>query len=234
MADTHQIGVTVRAADNGYLRIQARNAVAQMGRAADGSDAADAFRAGELLLGARGPVRSRFAAALDRKRSSHKAHDAGNNVVISKACNAVDDPFPIQPSGLGGFRAPRCVAGRLRYPYRGASRSLCGIPNFPERSRETAANRPLACTAGTVRGYARNHGIALADVRIEATGIEVTAPSRIAEIHLGIVLEGELDDGQRQRLLAAARACKLHRTLTQGPQITLGLASQPAAVAAPA
>ncbi|HSC81836.1 MAG TPA: OsmC family protein [Chitinolyticbacter sp.] len=145
MSETHQIGVTVSAADNGYLRIQARDAVTHMGRAPAGSDAADAFRAGELLLGAL-----------------------------------------------------------------------------------------AACTAGTVRGYARNHGIALADVRIEATGIEVAAPSRIAEIHLDIVLEGELDDGQRQRLLAAARACKLHRTLTQGPQITLGLASQSAAAAATA
>lgn len=145
MADTHQIGVTVRAADNGYLRIQARDAVTHMGRAEDGRDAADAFRAGELLLGAL-----------------------------------------------------------------------------------------AACTAGTVRGYARNHGVALADVRIEATGIEVTTPSRIAEIRLDIVLDGELDDGQRQRLLAAARACKLHRTLTQGPQITLGLVPSIAAEAAPA
>ncbi|SMC22583.1 Uncharacterized OsmC-related protein [Andreprevotia lacus DSM 23236] len=51
---SHTIHVDISRAANGRQQIRSRNAVAEAGRAADGSDADDAFRAGELLLGALG------------------------------------------------------------------------------------------------------------------------------------------------------------------------------------
>ena len=34
-----------------------------------------------------------------------------------------------------------------------------------------------------------------------------------------IVMKGDLNDEQRQRLLTIARRCPVHRTLTEGPKI---------------
>ena len=43
---------------------------------------------------------------------------------------------------------------------------------------------------------------------------------KISTIALELILGGDLDDGQRQRLREIAGRCPVHRTLTEGVQIT--------------
>ena len=80
-----------------------------------------------------------------------------------------------------------------------------------------------ACTAMTVRMYARRKKIALDDVvvrlrheKIHAADCESceTRAGRVDRIERTIELRGSLDDATRQRLLEIADKCPVHRTLT--------------------
>ena len=80
-----------------------------------------------------------------------------------------------------------------------------------------------ACTAMTIRMYARRKGwpveqvtIALSHDRIhelDAEGCEEPG-AKIDRITRRIELQGPLDDGQRSRLLEIAAKCPVHRTLS--------------------
>lgn len=79
-----------------------------------------------------------------------------------------------------------------------------------------------SCTAMTVRMYADRKGWALESVtvrlghdRIHARDCEEceTEAGKIDRIELELNLEGDLDDGQRQRLREIAGRCPVHRTL---------------------
>ncbi len=80
-----------------------------------------------------------------------------------------------------------------------------------------------ACTAMTVRMYARRKNIALDDVvvrlryeKIHAVDCErcETQSGRVDRIDRTIELRGRLDSATRQRLLEIADKCPVHRTLT--------------------
>jgi uncharacterized OsmC-like protein len=76
------------------------------------------------------------------------------------------------------------------------------------------------CVAGTVRAYAEHHGIdGLESVRVDVTGEEVGPPTRLATATLTIGLEGELNDGDRTRLVRAGAHCKIHTTLSRGVDV---------------
>jgi putative redox protein len=79
-----------------------------------------------------------------------------------------------------------------------------------------------ACTAMTVRMYARHKSLALERVsvtlrhdKIHAKDCEdcETREGRIDRIQRDIELEGELSDGERKRLMEIADRCPVHRTL---------------------
>jgi putative redox protein len=79
-----------------------------------------------------------------------------------------------------------------------------------------------ACTAMTLRMYARQKGLPLERVRvrlkhskIHATDCEhcETSAGRIDRIEREIELQGPLDDAQHRRLLEIADRCPVHRTL---------------------
>jgi putative redox protein len=72
-----------------------------------------------------------------------------------------------------------------------------------------------ACTAMTLRLYARHKGLPLDGVRVAVRHERRDKDVFIREIRL----IGELDDAQRKRLLQIAEHCPVHRTLTAGAQI---------------
>ncbi|UCV29925.1 OsmC family protein [Ferribacterium limneticum] len=73
-----------------------------------------------------------------------------------------------------------------------------------------------ACTSMTLRMYAERKGLALTKVSVTLSHekVEVDGVTRDC-IHRDIVLEGELTDEQRQRLLEIANKCPVHRALSQ-------------------
>ncbi|WP_243311845.1 OsmC family protein [Fundidesulfovibrio agrisoli] len=67
------------------------------------------------------------------------------------------------------------------------------------------------CVGITVRMYAKKHDIPLESVRV--TVRLDREDQAVADFRYAIELKGNLDQAQRDRLLRAARACSVHRTL---------------------
>lgn len=72
----------------------------------------------------------------------------------------------------------------------------------------------------TVRLYAERKGWALD--RIETRLTRDPGEGKINRIELELLLGGDLDDEQRQRLTEIAGRCPVHRTLAEGVTITHG------------
>jgi putative redox protein len=90
-----------------------------------------------------------------------------------------------------------------------------------------------ACTAMTLRMYARQKNWPLRKVRVWLKHDKIhatdcadceTKDGKIDEIVRQIELDGPLDDEQRQRLLQIADRCPVHRTLTSEIKIRTRLA----------
>jgi uncharacterized OsmC-like protein len=86
-----------------------------------------------------------------------------------------------------------------------------------------------ACTSMTVRMYAERKGWPLERVRVTLRHSRIhaedcaeceTAKGLISHIDRNIELVGDLDDTQRQRLMAIAERCPVHQTLTSEINIT--------------
>ena len=86
-----------------------------------------------------------------------------------------------------------------------------------------------ACTSMTVRMYADRKGWPLERVRVSLRHSRIhaedcveceTTKGTISHIDREIELVGDLDDTQRQRLMAIAERCPVHQTLTSEINIT--------------
>ena len=89
-----------------------------------------------------------------------------------------------------------------------------------------------ACTAMTLRLYARSKGWPLDEVVVRLRHEKIyardcaeceTREGRIDRLEREITLIGRLDDAQRKRLLEIADKCPVHRTLTHEIQIVTRL-----------
>ena len=79
-----------------------------------------------------------------------------------------------------------------------------------------------ACTAMTLRSYARRKGWPLVDVEVRLRHDKIhardcaeceTKEGRLDHVEREILLHGPLDQSQRTRLLEIANRCPVHRTL---------------------
>ncbi|MDH6247817.1 OsmC family protein [Mycobacterium sp. OTB74] len=89
-----------------------------------------------------------------------------------------------------------------------------------------------ACTSMTVRMYADRKGWPLGQVRVTLRHSRIhaedcaaceTTEGMIDHIDRDIELIGDLDDSQRQRLLAIAERCPVHQTLTSEVDVSTSL-----------
>ena len=83
-----------------------------------------------------------------------------------------------------------------------------------------------ACTSMTLRMYAERKGLALTKVSVTLSHEKVEVDGAMRDsIHRQIVLEGDLSDEQRQRLLEIANKCPVHRALSQSILLDCALAT---------
>lgn len=80
-----------------------------------------------------------------------------------------------------------------------------------------------ACTTVTLQMYAARKQWKLAQVHVQLRLNPQGAPAGGNLIDRQITLEGDLDDGQRQRLLQVANACPVHKLLAGEVHISTGL-----------
>lgn len=74
-----------------------------------------------------------------------------------------------------------------------------------------------SCTAMTLKVYAERKGWPLRDVRVTVRGTHADGAFAITR---RLTIDGDLDAGQRQRLLEIADKCPVHKTLAGGITIT--------------
>jgi putative redox protein len=83
-----------------------------------------------------------------------------------------------------------------------------------------------ACTSMTLRMYAERKGLALTKVSVTLSHEKVEVDGAMRDcIHRHIVLEGDLSDEQRQRLMEIANKCPVHRALSQSILLDCALAA---------
>lgn len=77
-----------------------------------------------------------------------------------------------------------------------------------------------ACTAGTVRTYAMNHGVAgFEGIDVTVRSAEASAPERVGRIEVELQLRGALSEEDTARLVQVSNHCKVHNTLIHSPEM---------------
>ncbi|HSL17827.1 MAG TPA: alpha/beta fold hydrolase [Methylomirabilota bacterium] len=174
------------------------------------------------------PVDSRYAAGViatwarrfiaENPRESKRAKPGDNRVVTRTA---------------DGFRTEILADG---HPLVADEPVSVGGGNTGPSPYELLAAALGACTGMTLRMYADRKGWPLEEVEVrlrhdkihcEDCAAAAEGSPKIDRIGREVVLEGDLDDGQRQRLLEIAERCPVHRTLNSEVRIDTTLAEKP-------
>jgi putative redox protein len=131
----------------------------------------------------------------------------------------------VTESGLGAY-TQEITAGRHRF-----------VADEPHPVGDDAGPNPYdfllaglgACTSMTVRMYANRKGWPLERIRVTLRHSRIyakdcadceTSTGMLDQIDREIELTGDLDDDQRQRLMAIAERCPVHQTLTSEVHIS--------------
>lgn len=88
-----------------------------------------------------------------------------------------------------------------------------GGKNLGFSPTELLASSLAACTSATLRMYADRKGWDLEEVHLEVN-LEVNREEKLTKIHRKIELIGNLDQSQRDRMLAIANSCPVHKILS--------------------
>ena len=88
--------------------------------------------------------------------------------------------------------------------------------------KEILASALAACTSATVRMYADNKGWPLEEVKIDIN-LERDDAANKTVIDRKIQFIGDLSDEQQKRLLAVAKACPVHKILSNPIEINTSL-----------
>jgi len=143
-----------------------------------------------------------------------------------------EDNRVVVRTGAGGFRTEVLANG---HPLIADEPVSVGGTNTGPSPYELLTAALGACTSMTLRMYADRKGWPLeaAEVRLEHAKIHCVdcaeasqGRPKIDHISRELVLEGPLDEAQRQRLLEIADRCPVHRTLHSEIRVTTTLAEE--------
>jgi putative redox protein len=81
------------------------------------------------------------------------------------------------------------------------------------------------CMLGTMLAFAANVGVSLDGVRLELTPTLADGPERVNSIDMQLCIDGDVEPRRLASLQRVAEHCKVHSTLTHGPELTLTLQS---------
>lgn len=87
-----------------------------------------------------------------------------------------------------------------------------------------------ACTSMTLRMYAERRSLALRQVTVEVCHEKISVEGQAAKVDRfarRILLDGDLTDEQRHKLLEIANKCPVHRTLSSSALIETELCENP-------
>ncbi len=82
-----------------------------------------------------------------------------------------------------------------------------------------------SCVAFYARRYLRRHKLDTTGLVVETSYRLGTKPARVSEVDMRIRLAQDLPDARRDGLLAVARHCTVHNSITTAPAINIDLAS---------
>ena len=89
------------------------------------------------------------------------------------------------------------------------------------------------CVAYYARRYLARHQLPERGLRVRTEYEMASRPARVARIRLAVELPEGIPDERRDALLAVARHCTVHNSLTTAPQVSIELAGTPASLPAP-
>ncbi len=130
-------------------------------------------------------------------------------------------PVIAQDSGHGGLQI-LITAGPARFVADEPS-TLGGLDLGPTPHDLVCAGL-AACTAQTMRLYAKRKGWPLGEVEVRVSHRRDISVKPVDIFDRVIVMGGPLDEDQRQRILEIAQMCPVHKLLTAGATVDTTLA----------
>jgi uncharacterized OsmC-like protein len=80
-----------------------------------------------------------------------------------------------------------------------------------------------SCSAFYARRYLSRHDLPVEGLRVEASYVMGTSPSRVASFDVRMHLPAGVPESRHQPLLAMVNRCTVHSTLTHEPDVTIAL-----------